>query len=122
MTKLERILIVEDEPLIAMMLEDFIDVLGKQVAGVADTVEDAIARIDAGDIDAAILDLHLRGGEHSTPVAERLTRAGIPFIVSTGGSGEMIGGGRHPVLAKPFTLDAVGAAFDRLTENMTAGS
>ena len=57
------ILIVEDEPLIAMMIEDFLDVLGKAVAGTADTVETALAVIAEGGVDAAILDVNLRGGE-----------------------------------------------------------
>ena len=46
MTAPNRILIVEDEPLIAMMLEDFLDVLDKQLAGTADTVADALALIE----------------------------------------------------------------------------
>ena len=72
MTEPVQILIVEDEPLIAMMLEDFLDVLDKQVAGTVDSVEDALARVAEGGIDAAILDVNLRGGQKSTPVAEAL--------------------------------------------------
>ena len=62
-----RILIVEDEPLIAMMLEDFVEMVGKSVAGVADSVATALTTIEAGGVEAAILDLNLRGGEKSTP-------------------------------------------------------
>ncbi len=116
MTSPSRILVVEDEPLIAMMLEDFLDMLGKSVAGTADTVVAALAAIDAGGIDAAILDVHLRGGEHSWPVADRLAAAGIPFVLATGGSGDMIESTHRsrPVLSKPFTMDGVEQALDAL--------
>jgi len=110
-----RVLIVEDEPLIAMMLEDFLEVLGKSAAGPADNCADAIALIDAGGIDAAILDVNLRGGDTSQPVADALAAAGIPFIFASGGSGDVFGehSGR-PVLSKPFTMEAVARALAAL--------
>lgn len=109
MTSPARILVVEDEPLIAMMLEDFLDLLGRTVAATADSVATAMAAIDQGGIDAAILDVHLRAGEKSWPVADRLAAAGIPFVLATGGSGDMIEPAHRdrPVLSKPFTMDAV---------------
>lgn len=111
-----RILIVEDEPLIAMMLEDFLDALDKQVAGTADSVAGALELIAAGGIDAAILDVNLRGGEVSWPVADALAEAGIPFLLATGGSGDTVEA-RHagrPLLPKPFTMDAVEKALNAL--------
>lgn len=116
MTSPERILVVEDEPLIAMMLEDFLDILGKSVAGSADSVASALGVIDAGGIDAAILDVHLRGGEKSWPVADRLAEAGIPFVLATGGSGDMIEPAHRdrPILSKPFTMDGVEKALGAL--------
>jgi len=112
-----RILIVEDEPLIAMMLEDFLDVLGKQLAGTADTVADALALIEAGGVDAAILDVNLRNGEKSWPVADALAAKGVPFVFATGGSHDSLVEqyrGR-PTLPKPFTMDAVAKTLDALT-------
>jgi DNA-binding response OmpR family regulator len=104
-----RILIVEDEPLISMMLEDFLDALDREVAGTADTCAQAIERIDEGGIDAAILDVNLRGGEQSWPIAERLAALGVPFILATGGSGDTIAEPfrDRPILSKPFTIDGV---------------
>ena len=104
-----RILIVEDEPLIAMMLEDFIDMAGKSVAGTADSVAGAIEAIEAGEIDAAILDLNLRGGEKSTPVAAALAERDIPFVFATGGSGDSVDPAYRdrPCLQKPFTMESV---------------
>lgn len=112
----QRILIVEDEPLIAMMLEDFLDALDRQVAGSADNCADAIALVGQGGIDAAILDVNLRGGETSWPIADALAAAGIPFLLATGGSGDMIAEGYRdrPVLSKPFTIGSVEAALDGL--------
>lgn len=109
MTSPARILVVEDEPLIAMMLEDFLDLLGRTVTGTADSVASAIAAVEKGGIDAAILDVHLRAGEKSWPVADKLAAAGIPFVLATGGSGDMIESAHRdrPVLSKPFTMDAV---------------
>ena len=63
------ILIVEDEPLIAMMLEDFLDSLGHKIVGTCETVADAMSYIDGGGFDVAILDVHLKNGEHIWPVA-----------------------------------------------------
>lgn len=61
MTQSLKILIVEDEPLIAMMLEDFLDAIDHQVAGSVDCVDDAPSRIGEGGFDLAILDVNLRG-------------------------------------------------------------
>jgi CheY-like chemotaxis protein len=107
--KTYTVLIVEDEPLIAMMLEDFLESLGHQLAGTVDSVADALARVDEGGFDIAILDLHLKGGEEAWVVADRLSDANIPFVLATGGHIEPAPA-RHadaPVLAKPYTIDAV---------------
>ncbi|MEO7469645.1 MAG: response regulator [Sphingobium limneticum] len=116
MTMPKRILIVEDEPLISMMIEDYLDLLGKEVAGVADSVATALPIVAAGRLDAAILDVNLSGGEKSWPVADALAAADIPFVLATGGSGDMIVNAHQhrPVLAKPFTMDAVEQALGAL--------
>lgn len=115
-----HVLVVEDEPLIAMMIEDFLDMLGKKIAGPVDCVGDALALIDdegaAGGIDAAILDVNLRGGETSWPIADRLAAAGVPFVFASGGSGEMVTERfrDRPVLSKPFTMRGVEEALAAL--------
>lgn len=116
MTELSRILIVEDEPLIAMMLEDFLDLLGKQVAGTAETVNDALQLVTDGGIDAAILDVNLRGGEKSWAIADALAERGVPFLFATGGTQDSIAPEHQgrPTLAKPFTMDGVTRALDAL--------
>jgi len=112
----QRILIVEDEPLISMMLEDFLDALDRQVAGAVDNVADALALVAQGGIDGAILDVNLRAGETSWPVADALAAAGIPFLLATGGSDDTIAEAHRgrPMLSKPFTMDSVEKALDGL--------
>lgn len=115
MTK-RRILIVEDEPLIAMMLEDFLEAGGMDVAGVSDSVESALAVTNEGGVDAAILDVNLSGGEKSWPVARALVEKGIPFLFATGGGDGSIEEefrGR-PTISKPYTLDGVTIAVNAL--------
>lgn len=107
------ILIVEDEPLIAMMLEDFIDGLGHRVAGAVDCVEDALAKVAEGGFDLAILDVHLRGAA-AWPVADALADRGLAFLVATGGHVEPPPErhARAPVLPKPYTIDRVKSALE----------
>jgi CheY-like chemotaxis protein len=106
------ILIVEDEPLIAMMLEDFLDSLGHKVAGTCETVADALARVGQGGFDIAIIDVNLNG-EQVWPVADRLAAQGVPYVLATGGHIEPPPPAHAgvPVLSKPFTLDAIEPAL-----------
>lgn len=111
----KSILIVEDEPLIAMMLEDFLDSLGHKVAGTADSLEEALDKVAQGGFDVAILDVQLKGGAKVWPVADALVSAGKPFVLATGGHvepppAEHAGA---PVLAKPYTIDAIDPALDK---------
>jgi CheY-like chemotaxis protein len=115
------ILIVEDEPLIAMMLEDFLDSLGHKIAGIVDTVADAMAKIDEGGFDVAILDVHLKG-EHAWPIADRLLQEGLPFVFATGGHIDPPPSAHAtaPVLAKPYTIDAIEPALAAACANGAA--
>jgi CheY-like chemotaxis protein len=109
------VLIVEDEPLIAMMLEDFLDSLGHKVAGTVETVADAVARVEQGGFDVAILDVHLKDREKVWPVADRLADGGVPFVLATGGHIDPPPE-RHagaPVLSKPYTIDAIDPALSK---------
>lgn len=116
MTAPTQILIVEDEPLIAMMLEDFLEVLDKQVVATADSVASALDAVDGGGIEAAILDINLRAGEKSTPIALALAERDIPFVFATGGSDDSVDERfrDRPRLQKPFTMDGVAKALEEL--------
>jgi CheY-like chemotaxis protein len=97
------ILVVEDEMLLAMMLEDMLTELGYRVIKVA-RVGKATDLAATAAIDCAILDVNL-DGEWSYPVADALRRRGIPFVFSSGYGADglradYIG---SPVLSKPFS-------------------
>jgi len=99
-----RILVVEDEFLIAQDIADALEAGGFEVLGPCPTVEKALAYLDdSARCDAAVLDVSLRN-QSSLPVAKLLTELGIPFAVVTGFSpgqlpAEMAG---IPVLTKPW--------------------
>jgi AmiR/NasT family two-component response regulator len=78
-----RVLVVEDEFLIALEIEQMLVGLGCIVVGPAPTVLRALTLIDREELDFAILDVNL-GCNRSTPVAERLWAAGVPFALATG--------------------------------------
>lgn len=107
------ILIVEDEPLIAMMLEDFLESLGHTVAGTCDTVACALGKVEEGGFDLAILDVNLKG-ENVWPVASRLRERNVPFVIATGGHVDPPPPEFNdaPVIEKPYTVDRVTPAID----------
>ena len=78
-----RILIVEDEILVAMLLEDIVTDLGHEPVGPMMRLQPALAAAEGMDFDFAILDVNL-AGQQSFPVADRLMRRGIPFIFASG--------------------------------------
>jgi DNA-binding response OmpR family regulator len=82
-----RILIVEDEPTLAYVLEEFLLDAGFQVAGVVGRLGKALAMIDKGEFDAAIIDANL-AGVSAGPAASALAARAIPFIVVSGYSAE----------------------------------
>lgn len=79
----ERILIVEDEPLVAAVLAEEIEAASGQPVGPATSVAEALRIIEAEDVDAAVLDIKLVDGE-VTPVALELIRRKVPFVILTG--------------------------------------
>ena len=78
-----RILVVEDEVMVAWALEDMLANLGYSVVGPAARVDEALSLIENGSVDAVILDINLNG-EKKYPVADALVARGVPFIFSTG--------------------------------------
>ena len=108
MAKTKNVLVVEDDTLIAMMLENFLECLDRTVVGTADSVAAALRVLDEQPVDVVILDMHLLGGERSDAVAEVLNERGIPFVVASGGglgSGPLFDG--RPLLSKPYTLNGL---------------
>jgi len=101
-----RVLIVEDEIVVALFLEDMLAEYGYEVAGVASQLDDAMARAEVPDFACAVLDVHLNGRD-VFPLADRLAEQGLPFVFATGYGPRGIPD-RHaarPVLQKPFLPD-----------------
>lgn len=98
-----RLLVVEDEALVAMALEDMLDELGCVVVDVAGTLARGVALAAELSIDGAILDINL-GGEKVFPVAARLAERGVPFVFCTGYglAGVPAAFAQAPTLAKPY--------------------
>lgn len=111
-----RILIVEDEMLIAMLLEDMIADLGHAVVGPFHSFDGALKAVAQETYDIAILDVNL-GSESSIPIAEELQRRGVPFAFATGHSREQIDPRffEAHVIAKPFDERSLDAAIKALT-------
>ena len=119
-----RLLLVEDETLVAMMVEDMLADLGCVVVDVAGTLSRGLALVaDQGlDLDGAILDVNL-GGEKVYPVAEALAARCVPFIFATGygNSGLPAAWRDRPTLQKPFTQEQVSAVLGRALHESGAG-
>lgn len=114
----KRILVVEDEGLIAMLIGDAILDEGGVVVGPAPNLDRALALARDEGIDAAVLDCNL-AGQLSDPVADILVTRGIPFLFATGygnqaGTGASGSHAKAPVLGKPFRIEALVAMLERM--------
>ena len=109
-----NILVVEDEPLIAMMLEDFLETLGYQVHASCDNLGDALQQCELGGFDLAILDVNLKG-ELIWPVASTLKARGVPFVIASGGHVEPppASFADAPLLEKPYTIDRISPVLEQ---------
>jgi CheY-like chemotaxis protein len=109
-----RLLLVEDEPVIAFALEDLVTDLGYQVAGVAFRLPDALLLATEAELDGAILDVNLNE-QTSYPVADKLADRGIPFLFATGYAESGLGWkGQATVIAKPYSREQLGRALAQL--------
>ena len=101
----KRVLVVEDELMIRMLLEDMLSELGFMVAAEASHIDEAVKAARTIEIDIAVLDVNLNG--HTTgPVAEVLAARGTPFVFATGYGAQGLPEAfrNRPTLKKPFQL------------------
>ena len=101
-----RVLVVEDEVIVGMLLEDMLGELGCEVAAISTHLEQALHLARTLDIDLAILDVNLRGTQ-SFPVADVLSVRSVPFLFATGYGAQILKPpySGTPTLQKPFQLD-----------------
>jgi CheY-like chemotaxis protein len=110
-------LLVEDEPLVALDIEHSLRTAGYELTGRAADIQKALALVESGTYDAAILDLNL-SGRRSDDVATALTNKRIPFAFVTGYADEALPQcvSDRIVLKKPFTTDQLLSVVDSLLE------
>jgi CheY-like chemotaxis protein len=114
-SKPKRALIVEDESLMALLLEHLLQELGYDVVGICASIHDALSLINKESFDFAILDINLRGVE-SYEVADKLDDHRIPFIISTGYDAlKLLKPYReYPTLQKPYELQSLKIELNKL--------
>ena len=110
-----RILVVEDSPVVGPFTADLLGELGCEVVGPAPNMAAARELVEAGDFDAALMDIHIRG-ERVFPLCEMLDSKGIPFVLTSGYADWHMPEkwDDRPRLQKPYTVDQVAEALGGL--------
>ena len=113
-----RILVLDDEPLISLMVQAWLTELGHETVGPASSVGGALGLIDGAPLDGAILDVSL-GDEECYCVADALRDRGVPFAFATGHSHIGVAARFRDalVLPKPFDFEAVKAMVTKLVDD-----
>jgi DNA-binding response OmpR family regulator len=116
-----KILIVEDEPVLASGIRRFLLLMGFQFVECAGSVKKALSMMDEADYDIAVLDLNLRG-ESAEPVAKALRQKGRPFVLMSGydPSGCPAGLSDAPFFSKPVDPNKLAAVLRRMLEKSNA--
>ncbi len=107
-----RVLLVEDEAIIAMTAEDMLEELGCTIAATASNLEEAFASVEGEAFEVALLDINLNG-QQSLPVAARLRAKGRPFVFTTGygAAGSGADYADVPLVTKPYQIADLEAAI-----------
>jgi CheY-like chemotaxis protein len=108
-----RALVVEDEVLVAMLLEDMLQELGHEIAAISSHLDEALRLARTASFDFALLDINLNG-EQSFPVADVLSQRGVPFLFATGYGAKILRPPYldTPILQKPFSREELDRALN----------
>jgi CheY-like chemotaxis protein len=111
----KRVLVVEDEPMIRLLLDDMLTELGYSMAAEAGRLDEALAVAQQAEFDLAILDVNLNG-QPVTPVVDVLVERGVPFVFVSGYARRGIPDehSNTPLLQKPFHADGLARALASL--------
>jgi CheY-like chemotaxis protein len=110
----KRIMLLEDEAIIAFAVEDMLADMGCIVVGPALRLDEACDLARDAKIDAAVLDVNINS-ERSYPVAEELRRRNVPFVFATGYDREGVEwNGEAEVISKPYRREQLRAALERI--------
>lgn len=116
-----RVLIVEDEAVIAMALEMFLEELGAKVVATAGNVQDALQKATGEDFDLAFLDINLNGQKaHVLPGVLERRHKPFAFVTGYGDQGVLDAHADAPVVAKPFSRGAIATALETLKSRLPA--
>jgi CheY-like chemotaxis protein len=118
-----KVLVVEDEMMIAMLIEDMLDEFGCELVGPATNVPRALDLIGKERVEIAVLDLNL-DGQDTYAIADALQQKNVPFIFATGygSTGLRKEYGNRPVLQKPFQArDLETALAQALADSQVVG-
>ena len=109
----KRILVLEDEVLLAIEATETLEELGATVIGPAHRIESAMALLDRERPDAALLDVNINGAT-SEAVARRLSEAAVPFVLATGYGSQSGISGEFAVIDKPYNRMQLKSVFARM--------
>jgi CheY-like chemotaxis protein len=118
-----RILVVEDEPIVALDMSDIVEEFGGVVVGPVGQLAHALALAESEELAGALLDVNL-GGESSFALADRLFADGVPIIFATGYGANTLPERfvNFPQLTKPFSAFAVERTFQKIFAPYGPGS
>jgi CheY-like chemotaxis protein len=109
-----RVLVVEDEALVGMLLEEMLRELDYELAALSTHLDEALSLARAAQFDFALLDINLNG-QYSFPVADVIRERGLPFLFATGYGSRILTAAYKdvPILQKPFSLDELRRTLER---------
>jgi CheY-like chemotaxis protein len=107
-----RVLVVEDEVLVGMLIEEMLLDLGYEIAALSTHLDEALTLARTAAFDIALLDINLNGRQ-SFPVADVVRARGLPFLFATGYGGRIVPEPYRdaPILQKPFSREDLRAAL-----------